>query len=279
MSLVQVIEEEMLEIENPITFDDIASLKGAKELLNEAVTLPLLIPEFFVGIREPWKGVLLFGPPGTGKTLLAKAVASMSEIRFFNCSSSAMTSKWRGESEKLCKVLFQMARHYAPSIIFFDEVDAQVSQRGQDGEHEASRRFKSELLSQMDGITSSDNSNGKNVIVLATTNCPWDVDEAMRRRLEKRIYIPLPDREARREMFKIYLSTLVLSKGVDIDGLVQSTEGFSGADIKLLCRDASMMPMRRAILNKSPEQIRQMKIDGELQNEKQPLLQEVSIIL
>ena len=101
MHLVRAIEEEMLEISNPITFDDIASLKSAKELLNEAVTLPLLIPEFFVGIREPWKGVLLFGPPGTGKTLLARAVASMSDIRFFNCSSSVMTSKYRGESEKV----------------------------------------------------------------------------------------------------------------------------------------------------------------------------------
>ncbi|QDZ25822.1 subunit A1 of katanin p60 [Chloropicon primus] len=274
MSLVQAIEEEMLEIENPITFDDIASLKGAKELLNEAVTLPLLIPEFFVGIREPWKGVLLFGPPGTGKTLLARAVASMSDIRFFNCSSAAMTSKWRGESEKLCKVLFQMARHYAPSIIFFDEVDAQVSQRGQDGEHEASRRFKSELLSQMDGIASGDASSGKNVIVLATTNCPWDVDEAMRRRLEKRIYIPLPDEDARTEMFKIYLKSLVLDEGVDVRELAGRTQGFSGADIKLLCRDASMMPMRRVILNKTPEQIRQMKLQGQLDSVKIPLLRD-----
>jgi len=176
-----------------------------------------------VGIREPWKGVLLFGPPGTGKTLLARAVASMSDIRFFNCSSSAMTSKWRGESEKLCRVLFQMARHYAPSIIFFDEVDAQVSRRGGDGEHEASRRFKSELLSQMDGVASGDNAKGegKNVIVLATTNCPWDVDEAMRRRLEKRIYIPLPDEEARKEMFHIYLKSVALSPDVDIQ--VRST--------------------------------------------------------
>ena len=171
-----------------------------------------------------------------------------------------------------------MARHYAPSIIFFDEVDAQVSQRGQDGEHEASRRFKSELLSQMDGVTSGDNSNGKNVIVLATSNCPWDVDEAMRRRLEKRIYIPLPDTEARRDMFKIYLKSVVLSSDVHLDELVTATEGFSGADIKLLCRDASMMPMRRAILNKSPEQIRQMKLDGQLQNDKQPLLQQVSTL-
>ena len=251
------------------------SLDTAKGLLNEAVALPLIIPEFFVGIREPWKGVLLFGPPGTGKTLLAKAVACMSGIRFFNCSASTLTSKWRGESEKLVKVLFQMARHYAPSILFFDEVDALVGRRGADGEHEASRRFKSELLSQMDGVGSDVGSLGgglggdgggggggggaaRNVIVLATTNCPWDVDEAMRRRLEKRIYIPLPDSEARRAMFRIYLSQVALDGSVDRAALVKRTEGFSGADVKLLCRDASMMPMRRAIQHKTPAQIMQV---------------------
>lgn len=172
---------------------------------------------------------------------------------------------------QLCKVLFNMARHYAPSIIFFDEVDAQVSRRGHDGEHEASRRFKSELLSQMDGISSS-SQGGKNVIVLATTNCPWDVDEAMRRRLEKRIYIPLPDAAAREEMFRIHLKSLVLGDGVDTKVLAAKTDGFSGSDVKLLCRDASMMPMRRVILNKTPQEIRDMKVRGELDAEKIPLL-------
>mmetsp|Transcript_23408 Transcript_23408/g.73325 ORF Transcript_23408/g.73325 Transcript_23408/m.73325 type:complete len:245 (-) Transcript_23408:63-797(-) len=126
-ALVETIERDMIVHDIGVSFDDIASLGRAKALLNEAVALPLLIPEFFTGIREPWKGVLLFGPPGTGKTLLAKAVASMNGLSFFNCSSSTLTSKWRGESEKLVKVLFNMARHYAPSIIFFDEVDALAS--------------------------------------------------------------------------------------------------------------------------------------------------------
>ena len=129
----------------------------------------------------------------------------------------------------------------------------------------------------MDGVSSVENNadgTGKNVIVLATTNCPWDVDEAMRRRLEKRIYIPLPDAKAREEMFAIYLKSLVLAKDVNIPDLVEKTQGFSGADIKLLCRDASMMPMRRAILSKNPEQIKEMKIRGDLGADKIPLLME-----
>ena len=262
--LTEMVERDVIRNNLGVTFDDIASLEDAKRLLHEAVTLPLIIPEFFTGIREPWKGVLLFGPPGTGKTLLARAVATMNQIKFFNCSSSTLVSKWRGESEKLVRVLFNMARHYAPSIIFFDEVDALVSSRGAESEHEASRRFKSELLSQMDGMASGFAEEGRSVMVLATTNCPWDIDEAMRRRLEKRIYIPLPDLASRRTMFEIYLRGVALSTDVKLDDLADRTVGYSGADIKLVCRDASMMPMRRLILDKSPEQIRALKEAGEL---------------
>ena len=262
--LTEMVERDIIQNNLGVTFDDIASLEDAKRLLHEAVTLPLTIPEFFTGIREPWKGVLLFGPPGTGKTLLARAVATMNKIKFFNCSSSTLVSKWRGESEKLVRVLFNMARHYAPSIIFFDEVDALVSSRGAESEHEASRRFKSELLSQMDGMASGFAEEGRSVMVLATTNCPWDIDDAMRRRLEKRIYIPLPDHASRRTMFEIYLRGVALSTDVELNDLAGRTAGFSGADIKLVCRDASMMPMRRLILDKSPEQIRALKEAGEL---------------
>ena len=142
---------------------------------------------------------------------------------FFNISVSSLASKYRGESERMVRILFEMARARAPSTVFIDEIDSLCTGRGQSGEHEASRRFKSELLSQMDGVASGDNAKGegKNVIVLATTNCPWDVDEAMRRRLEKRIYIPLPDEEARKEMFHIYLKSVALSPDVDIQ--VRST--------------------------------------------------------
>ena len=146
-------------------------------VIKEAALMPILRPTYFTGIRKPWKGVLLFGPPGTGKTMLARAVATLGSTKFFNISASSLASKWRGESEKLVRLLFEMARFYSPSIIFFDE---------------------------MDGIGSSiETSDGKKplIVVLAATNRPWDLDDAMLRRLEKRIYIPLPTEQGRKELF------------------------------------------------------------------------------
>lgn len=242
--LASLIEGDMYVGNLNVSFNDIAGQAEAKNLLEEAVVYPILMPDYYQGIRRPWKGILMYGPPGTGKTMLAKAVASECGTTFFNISPATLTSKWRGEGEKLIRVLFDMARHYAPSTIFIDEIDSLCGQRGGGDEHEASRRAKGVLLTQMDGVGVDP---GKVVMVLGATNHPWDIDEAMRRRLEKRIYIPLPTFEDRVELFKINTRSLRLSSDVDFDKLSKILDNhfYSAADITTVARDAAMMTMRR----------------------------------
>ncbi|XP_028093778.1 katanin p60 ATPase-containing subunit A-like 2 isoform X5 [Camellia sinensis] len=233
---------------NPdVKWESIKGLENAKQLLKEAVVMPIKYPKYFTGLLSPWKGILLFGPPGTGKTMLAKAVATECKTTFFNISASSVVSKWRGDSEKLVKVLFELARHHAPSTIFLDEIDAIISQRGEGrSEHEASRRLKTELLIQtrlqMDGLTQAD----ELVFVLAATNLPWELDAAMLRRFEKWILVPLPEPEARRAMFEELLP-LPPEEKLPCDLLVERTEGYSGSDIRLVCKEAAMQPLRRLI--------------------------------
>ena len=256
--LIEMIEREVVDMNPNVNFEDIAELEVAKRALTEAVVLPLLMPDFFVGLRRPWKGVLLYGPPGTGKTLLAKALATQGKTTFFNVSPTTFASKWKGESEKLVRILFEMARFYAPSTIFIDELDS-VGTKRHDGEHEASKKVLAEMLVQMDGISESnsgvngefDNENNKPkfVMVLGATNLPWDLDDALRRRFEKRIYIPLPNSVGRREMFRINFKGIKLSNDIDIDVLVKKTEGYSGHDISSVCREASLMNMRRILMS------------------------------
>ncbi|KAI4372053.1 hypothetical protein MLD38_010337 [Melastoma candidum] len=242
MNLAESLSRDIIRGNPNVSWDSIKGLENAKHLLKEAVVMPIKYPKYFTGLLSPWKGILLFGPPGTGKTMLAKAVATECNTTFFNISASSVVSKWRGDSEKLIKVLFELARHNAPSTIFLDEIDAIISQRGEGrSEHEASRRLKTELLIQMDGLTRTD----ELVFVLAATNLPWELDAAMLRRLEKRILVPLPESEARRAMFEELLPPVHGEKALPYNLLVEKTEGFSGSDIRLVCKEAAMQPLRR----------------------------------
>ncbi|KAF8675744.1 hypothetical protein HU200_047228 [Digitaria exilis] len=237
-----------------VKWENIKGLENAKRLLKEAVVMPIKYPKYFTGLLSPWKGILLFGPPGTGKTMLAKAVATECKTTFFNISASSIVSKWRGDSEKLVKVLFELARHHAPSTIFLDEIDAIISQRGEArSEHEASRRLKTELLIQMDGLTKTD----ELVFVLAATNLPWELDAAMLRRLEKRILVPLPEPDARHAMFEELLPSTPGTMEIPYDVLVDKSEGYSGSDIRLVCKEAAMQPLRRlmTVLERNQEEI------------------------
>lgn len=295
-------------ISNPnVRWGDVVSLHGAKRLLKEAVVMPLKYPHLFSGLLSPWQGILLYGPPGTGKTMLAKAVATECHTTFFNISASSIVSKYRGDSEKLVRVLFELARYHAPSTIFLDEIDAIMAQRGGlggDSEHEGSRRMKTELLIQMDGLAKQTtpgcedeglDAGGRGfVFVLAASNIPWELDVALLRRLEKRVLVSLPDEAARVVMLEKLLigkqpcdnpedsgcrsesdavaqrrrhppqqpppppsqsSSIsayhhlqhVVSPDVDLRVVAQRTGGFSGSDIRLLCKEVAMKPIRRLI--------------------------------
>ncbi|XP_071964701.1 katanin p60 ATPase-containing subunit A-like 2 [Antedon mediterranea] len=238
-------------LNNPnVRWDDIIGLDAAKRLVKESVVYPIKYPQLFTGILSPWKGLLLYGPPGTGKTLLAKAVATECNTTFFNISASSIVSKWRGDSEKLVRVLFELARFHAPSTIFLDELESLMSQRGSlaGGEHEGSRRMKTELLVQMDGLAKSDDL----VFLLAASNLPWELDHAMLRRLEKRILVDLPTTEAREKMIEFHLPlvlnpdcALSIKTNLDYKQLATKTEGYSGSDLKLVCKEAAMRPVRK----------------------------------
>lgn len=239
--LVEFILDEIVESGQNTTFNQVSGQEKAKQALNELVILPAFNPELFTGLRSPVKGLLLFGPPGNGKTMLAKAVANEANCRFFNITAASLTSKYVGEGEKLVRALFAVAIYIQPAIIFIDEIDSLLFER-KDNDHEASRRLKTEFLSQFDGMQS--NSQDR-ILVMGATNRPQELDNAALRRFPKRIYIGLPDRETRRSMIKKLLDKQSHSlRSYHLDELSTLTDGYSGSDLTALAKDASLGPIR-----------------------------------
>ncbi|TDA25376.1 MAG: AAA family ATPase [Archaeoglobi archaeon] len=228
-----------------VRWEDIGGLENAKQELREAIEWPLKYPEVFktTNIKPP-KGILLYGPPGTGKTLLAKAVANESNANFISVKGPELLSKWVGESEKHVRDMFKKARQVAPAIIFFDEIDSLAPRRGGIGDSHVTERVVSQLLTELDGLEEL-----REVVVIAATNRPDLMDPALLRpgRIERHIYIPPPDKEARKEIFRIHLKNKPLAEDVKLEELAEKTEGYSGADIEAVCREAGMLAIREAL--------------------------------
>jgi transitional endoplasmic reticulum ATPase len=226
-----------------VKWSDIGNLEEAKQELQEAVEWPLKHRELFeYASAEPPKGILLYGPPGTGKTLLAKAVANESEANFISVKGPELLSKWVGESERAVREIFRKARQAAPCIIFFDEIDAIAPTRGSGiGDSHVTERVISQLLTELDGLEEL-----KDVVVIAATNRPDIIDPALLRagRFDKLIYIPPPDKKARKEIFVIHTRRVPLGKDVDFDKLAELTENYTGADIAAICKTATMLAIR-----------------------------------
>jgi len=237
-----------------VKWEDIGGLADVKLELQEAVEWPLKYPEVFEHLdAKPPKGILLYGPPGTGKTLLAKAVANESEANFISIKGPELLSKWVGESERAVREVFRKAKQAAPSIIFFDEIDAIAPVRGGGyGDSHVTERVISQLLTEMDGLEEL-----RGVVVLAATNRPDIIDPALLRpgRFDKLLYVPPPDLEARKEILKIHLKKKPLAEDVSIDELAKRTEGYTGADLAAVCNMAVMLAIREHVMaNKDPEE-------------------------
>ncbi|XP_070590187.1 spastin isoform X4 [Erythrolamprus reginae] len=248
-NLANLILNEIVNSGPSVNFNDIAGQELAKQALQEIVILPSLRPELFTGLRAPARGLLLFGPPGNGKTMLAKAVAAESNATFFNISSASLTSKYIGEGEKLVRALFAVARELQPSIIFIDEVDSLLCER-REGEHDATRRLKTEFLIEFDGVQSSGEDH---ILVMGATNRPQELDDAVLRRFIKRVYVSLPNEVTRLLLLKNLLSKQgnPLTQN-ELAQLARMTDGYSGSDLTALAKDAALGPIREL----NPEQVK-----------------------
>ncbi|XP_064990183.1 uncharacterized protein LOC135627797 isoform X1 [Musa acuminata AAA Group] len=246
-----------------VTFDDIGALENVKDTLKELVMLPLQRPELFCKgqLTKPCKGILLFGPPGTGKTMLAKAVATEAGANFINVSMSSISSKWFGEGEKYVKAVFSLASKIAPSVVFVDEVDSMLGRRENPGEHEAMRKMKNEFMVNWDGLRTKDK---ERVLVLAATNRPFDLDEAVIRRLPRRLMVNLPDSANREKILKVILTKEDLAPDVDTEILANMTDGYSGSDMKNLCVAAAHCPIREILEKERKEREKALAEDRPL---------------
>uniref|UniRef100_A0A674AT27 Spastin n=1 Tax=Salmo trutta TaxID=8032 RepID=A0A674AT27_SALTR len=247
--LANLILSEIIDSGSSVRFEDVAGQELAKQALQEIVILPALRPELFTGLRAPARGLLLFGPPGNGKTMLAKAVAMESNATFFNISAASLTSKYVGEGEKLVRALFAVARELQPSIIFIDEIDSLLCER-REGEHDASRRLKTEFLIEFDGVQSG---GDERVLVMGATNRPQELDEAVLRYCRP-VWLGM-------SIFtRLKLVKNLLGKHgnpltqKELSQLARLTEGYSGSDLTSLAKDASLGPIREL----RPEQVRNM---------------------
>jgi len=239
--LQEMISDTIISERPNVKMTEVAGLDEAKQAINDAILTPLKHPELFKGkARQPWRGILFYGPAGCGKTLIAKAVASEVNATFFNVSAANIVSKWLGESERLVMHLFQLARKNQPAIVFIDELDSiGVSRSGDDVGGE--RRMKTQLLTELQGLASN---HEDRVTVIGATNLPWEIDFALKSRFEKRIHVPLPNTEARAAILEIHMEDIEVSPTLDFEEMADLTEGYSGRDISIVCREAAMEPIR-----------------------------------
>ncbi|GLJ48048.1 hypothetical protein SUGI_1014540 [Cryptomeria japonica] len=246
-----------------VTFEDVGALENVKDTLKELVMLPLQRPELFCKgqLTKPCKGVLLFGPPGTGKTMLAKAVATEAGANFLNISMSSITSMMFGENEKSIRAIFSLASKISPCVIFIDEVDSLLGRRDSSGEHEASRSMKNEFMTNWDGLLTKEK---ERVLVLAATNRPFDLDDAVIRRMPRRLFVNLPDASNRAKILQVMLAKEELTPDFDFDAIANMTEGYSGSDLKNLCITAAFCPIREVLEKEKKEKSRAIAEGKEL---------------
>jgi transitional endoplasmic reticulum ATPase len=236
-----------IQVQRPdIKWNDIGGLTKIKEEISEAIEWPLKHADLFrqADVRPP-KGLLLYGPPGTGKTMIAKAVATTSEANFISIKGPELLSKWVGESEKGIREIFRKARQAAPSIVFFDELDAIAPRRGRsEGDAHVTERVISQMLTEMDGLDDL-----KGVVIIGATNRPDIIDEALLRpgRFDRILEVPVPDKDARRDILRIHTERKPLDTTVDMDKLIELTEGYTGADIAAMVNAAAMLAIKRYI--------------------------------